>query len=166
MTVAVPAPEAGESLAALAREAAENFPDVEQAIAHVRHRLDREPELREALLDMMIERAIRGAIHDVRECDRRTLVRQNPSARTLDNVAAFEERLLDTWTVGNKRLGDVLGSELDPVIAEHTAAARGHMHRRNFYRALRARVGDHVRVRDALSEEQVRQISKQTKAAA
>lgn len=149
--------ETTERLCDLAKIAVKKHSDIESAIKMVRRSIDRDTELRDALMEEILTRAIADAVYHARGSLKQTVkhsVCSRDPAALSDVAAAVSKAMLDSWLMPDgRRLGDVDGSELPVFAADAEERARGHQQVATMYRKLHALVGD-AKVRDKVSNDQ------------
>jgi hypothetical protein len=153
------------TLRSIAKEAFAQSDKIEDELAIMLSRLEADPDLDRSLYSQLRRSACLEMLYDVRHNDV-TSIKSNVCTRGIDAIAAAGEvamRSIMDWPIGNKRLGDLLGSELLPLAEQESALAFGHAVNSAFLRALSDRVKDERTVRESLSEKQAAELFKQSK---
>jgi hypothetical protein len=132
------------TLRSIAKEAFAQSDKIEDELAIMLSRLEADPDLDRSLYSQLRRSACLEMLYDVRHNDV-TSIKSNVCTRGIDAIAAAGEvamRSIMDWPIGNKRLGDLLGSELLPLAEQESALAFGHAVNSAFLRALSDRVKD------------------------
>jgi hypothetical protein len=147
-------------------ESAKKWPhDIDAAVAHALAAV-KNHECYAAWVDELVARAVREAVHRARH--EMTRVAKSSAGDyggpakvtgTGRAVLAVYASWYDTFCIGNRTLGDLLGEELDTLASDEDGRARGHAMNARMARWLRAprkdgtpRVRDGQRVREAVPE--------------
>jgi hypothetical protein len=153
------------TLREIAKDAFATSDKIEDELAHMLARLDADPELDRSLYAQLRRSACLEALYDVRHRNV-TSIKSNACTRGIEAITAAGEtmaRSIMEWPIGNKRLGDLLGSELLPLAEAESALAFGHAVNSKFLRTLADRVEGERTVRESLSEKEAAALFKQSK---
>lgn len=126
----------------------------------------------DGFVDQMIKNALRDFIYDIRH-KRNVQTRRDAghygtpakvSVGTSNSVQEVYESLFDSYYIGGKVLGSLLGSELAGICEDQLSKANGHLFNHRLCKELLKRnIPDNVTVRDAIRDE--REIQKIFKSA-
>lgn len=159
-------------LALKARRASELSTDIQEQFDSLDQSMRLEPAFDAALTAEYRRRALLLALHRGRHQNRYDLKLSASSPRpsvplpqanltnwsdaAADAVQEMRERaILDTWILpSGRRLGDVTGEELEPLIDAERLLARGHERNMRFFMRLRQSTPDSGKVRDYVTHEQ------------
>lgn len=144
---------AHDKLKELARQVVETNPNIEECVDTVIAQLG---ETTQELLRAVVRVAVQAAVYAAR-ARQRVAAATRPAITIVEQQATsgiFKRTLLDSWYVGNKRLGDCTASELTFEAVQLGAQATGLQRKVEFYTQLAKRVGQ-SQVRSVLTEEQV-----------
>lgn len=164
-----------EQLTAIAAEAVSQMTGIEDQLQYLENALNKNKTLRVEVHSHVWRLGLLRVLYNARDTvvDRTKAIKPNDQRvhavceRGMDAVASTItspaiRSLLDIDMGGNKRLGDLLGTELDPLIERSSRWARGHEADAEFFRKLRARVGDDETVRSKISDSAVQSLWKKS----
>ena len=152
-----------EELLAVARESAEKYGDVKDAISAALRRIKNLPNI-SALMDKVLYQCVQDLVYEARcVINRRKKVNLNPnnvntSGRSLVPVGDSEYVMkvcdsMYSYHIGGRLLGDLYGKDIDGLILQEGKIAAGHMVNRDLLKWIKSRgVGKDERVRDKISD--------------
>lgn len=157
---------------ALATEAAERFRNSPESAAEWLEaeilKTERQ-DLLESCRPIILRVAMLQAIYDCRSASNKRIF-SAPSPPVADVVPVGRGAAADVATdsylnmnVCGRRLGDLLGNDLDDMAARLTAVGQGWMMRGKLLRAIRKLVPDDKRVEDCISNEKIGELDEQIK---
>jgi len=157
---------------ALATEAKERFPNSPESAAEWLECQMLKPERKE-LLDScrsaILRTAMLQAVYDCRTASNKQIFAASPTPSTeivpVSRGAAADvatETYLNMSVFG-RRLGDLLGKDLDDAAVRATATGQGWIMRGRLFRAIRNLVPDDKRVEDCISNEKIGELDDQLK---
>lgn len=157
---------------ALAAEAAERFRNSPESAAEWLESEMLKPErneLLESCRPAIIRTAMLQAVYDCRTASNQKIVSPS-SPMPLDVVPVRRGAAADVATesylnmaVFGRRLGDLLGKDLDDAAVRATATGQGWIMRGKLFRAIRSLVPDDQRVEDCISNEKIGELDDQLK---
>lgn len=115
-------------------------------------------------VDEMVRGQIRSMIHGVRHADNVAIRRDAGEFGGPSKVSAssanqvIEKSLLDTYSINGRRLGDILGKELEPIANGERERATGCLVNARLLEALKPLVSDDKSVRDCVKDKRAWQI--------
>lgn len=148
---------------AIVRAACKNQSSIEDQVKYVENEVEKSSGMRAHLIEPAFQCLFREAVTDYRH----NIVSQikfstNPGhcERPIEGLSgvsvAAEMSLLDRKMPNGKRLGELLGNQLDPLIVQESNIAQGHARQAEFYRLLRKKTPDSDRVGEKVSHAMAR----------
>lgn len=137
----------------LARQIVETNPDIETCVDTVLAQLG---EASQELVRQSVRLAVQQAVYTARTRQRIVPIGK-PAIGAPEQAATsgvFQRSLLDSWYVGNRRLGDCTAKELTAEAGRLNAQAGGLVRHAMFYNRLAEKVGG-LPVRATLDDQQV-----------
>jgi len=147
----------------------------ERAWRWMRKRIEALPAAeREEVIWEGLRRGAMDSMSDIRSGARNTakMVAANPCMRDLSAVDSVSDTLrravnksvMDVWTEGGRKLGDLTGRDLALLRARARGQKDGWTAKENLWDALSKLVPDDKRVRDCVTDEQVHEIARRQRA--
>lgn len=148
----------------LVKDAYQKFDTIDAVVKHCWKKLRRNKPLFNEVFEELALMGLRETIYDVRHENLTALkFRPNPTTRGPEAIASLADvakrSFLNSWTTpDNRKLGDVLGSDLPAFAETEFSNAHGHTLSARFYRAISTKVKPTKRVRDSFTDGQLRGI--------
>ena len=139
-------------IAKLARKARKTMDDQEQ---YAWEMISKDKKLLKSVLEACVRKAIRENIYELRDGEMSALkFAPGRTTRGIEGMSAISDVMnsafLDTWMVGDRVLGDVLGKELEPLAQDSFGEAKGWTMRGMFLQAIAKKVKGNKSVRSAI----------------
>jgi hypothetical protein len=155
-----------EAFTELARKAATKFQsNVAAAVEWLDNQMRKRPELQAECDELFRTAAYRAAIYECRSDDNSSLMAMStPSAVAQQKVFRGASadvatiRYLETFKIGGRVLGEIMGSELPGLAAKDRQIGQGFLARSRLCEALARIVAPEKRVGECVTNEQVHQI--------